>query len=499
MAREIGRGLPCVLGIIILAIALAACGGGGGGVAGSSGTATGVVTDIATGAPVAGVTISDGIGTAVTGANGSFALARPAGKYTLIISAAGYQTSSRVCSITAGSNTVFNLALNRAHAAYVNYTGANSSQWIPAAGMDYIIVAWNDLGMHCAQDDYSYFCILPPFNTLHAQVIKRGSGVVTEGVTVSYSFPKKTDSTLHTNFWSYAARYGWNVAPNVGITGTRLAGTMSLDANNLGFQAVGIPITPYDDDGTWDPYGTATITATDSATGVVLASTAVVAPVSTELDCSNCHGSTDTFLNILKSHDKLSGTSLAADQANGVLHLCAECHADNALGLPGKVGVKSLSLAMHGYHKGNVSPTPGSNSACYNCHPGPNTNCLRGVMYHAGQTCSDCHGDLYAMTASLQNGRRPWLDEPQCGGCHGKRYQENTGVLYRNSVFNNAPEGSMNGKLYCEACHNSTHAEYPSTNAADNLIPRQLQGDGYWLWNCYVCHTDYMPHASMHR
>ena len=40
--------------------------------------------------------------------------------------------------------------------------------------MNYVILAWNDLGMHCAQDDYSYFLILPPFNTLHAQVFERG-------------------------------------------------------------------------------------------------------------------------------------------------------------------------------------------------------------------------------------------------------------------------------------------------------------------------------------
>ena len=33
----------------------------------------------------------------------------------------------------------------------------------------------------------------------------------------------------------------------------------------LSWQAVGIPITPYDDDGTWDPYGTAVITVKNSS------------------------------------------------------------------------------------------------------------------------------------------------------------------------------------------------------------------------------------------
>ena len=81
----------------------------------------------------------------------------------------------------------------------------------------------------------------------------------------------------------------------------------------------------------------------------------MVAPVSTELNCSNCHGTANTFLNILQMHDKNSGTTLVADRANGTLHLCAECHADNALGLAGKPGVKNLSLAMHGFHKDKVN------------------------------------------------------------------------------------------------------------------------------------------------
>jgi hypothetical protein len=36
------------------------------------------------------------------------------------------------------------------------------------------IFAFNDLGMHCYDSDYSVFTILPPFNNLHAQVLRRG-------------------------------------------------------------------------------------------------------------------------------------------------------------------------------------------------------------------------------------------------------------------------------------------------------------------------------------
>ncbi|MBX3667933.1 MAG: Ig-like domain-containing protein [Rhodocyclaceae bacterium] len=39
----------------------------------------------------------------------------------------------------------------------------------------YAVLAANDLGMHCADQDYQIFSILPPFNVVHAQVIKKGS------------------------------------------------------------------------------------------------------------------------------------------------------------------------------------------------------------------------------------------------------------------------------------------------------------------------------------
>ncbi len=39
----------------------------------------------------------------------------------------------------------------------------------------YKVLAANDLGMHCADQDYQIFSILPPFNVVHAQVIQMGS------------------------------------------------------------------------------------------------------------------------------------------------------------------------------------------------------------------------------------------------------------------------------------------------------------------------------------
>ncbi len=53
---------------------------------------------------------------------------------------------------------------------------------LPIAGIDngigatdhYQVLATNDLGMHCADQDFREFSILPPYNVLHAQVLEKG-------------------------------------------------------------------------------------------------------------------------------------------------------------------------------------------------------------------------------------------------------------------------------------------------------------------------------------
>jgi hypothetical protein len=44
---------------------------------------------------------------------------------------------------------------------------------IPANTMQYVVFAWNDLGMHCLNPTYDEAVILPPYNTVWAQVITR--------------------------------------------------------------------------------------------------------------------------------------------------------------------------------------------------------------------------------------------------------------------------------------------------------------------------------------
>ncbi|HMK66582.1 MAG TPA: carboxypeptidase-like regulatory domain-containing protein, partial [Thermodesulfobacteriota bacterium] len=169
-------------------VTITVSGGGTGGTGGTGATGiSGQVKDIATGATVSGALVSDGTRSTTTGSNGSYTLSESAGTYNLTISKSGYLTTYQVAKVTSGATAVVNWALTKSY----------GNQAIPAAGMSYVIFSWNDLGMHCDQDDYSYFMVLPPYNTLKAQVFRRGgegASLITSGITVSYSFAKKKNS-----------------------------------------------------------------------------------------------------------------------------------------------------------------------------------------------------------------------------------------------------------------------------------------------------------------
>ena len=71
-----------------------------------------------------------------------------------------------------------------------------------AAG-DYRVLSWNDLGMHCYNPDFQDIGVLPPWNTLWAQVIRVGDPpqVVTAGITVTFFFTDNTYSVGKSDFW----------------------------------------------------------------------------------------------------------------------------------------------------------------------------------------------------------------------------------------------------------------------------------------------------------
>jgi hypothetical protein len=352
---------------------------------------------------------------------------------------------------------------------------------------NYVIISWNDLGMHCANKNFQNLCILPPYNNLKAQVILRGSSttmpqLITSDVIVNYSIPGNTISTNKTNFWDYEDQlFGVNLPPNIGLTGVGLSGQMAIATpGNDYFFVEGIPVTPYQDNNlqTEDPFQQALVELYDMQNNL-LAQAEPVIPVSNEISCvsSGCHSSE---ANILNEHEEEGGFD-----PNNTPILCAECHSDNALGTPGHPGVPSLSQAIHEAHGEETNN-------CYKCHPGTNTQCLRDTMHTAGMICQDCHGSVAQVGSSIAQGREPWLEEPQCGdaACHGSNYAEEAGKLFKNS--------KGHGGLFCSACHGSPHAIYTSEEPRDNAQIVALQGYAGILTECSVCHGVNPPYPGPH-
>ena len=131
----------------------------------------------------------------------------------------------------------------------------------PGQPSAYVVLAWSELGMHCIDGkDYSVFGVLPPYNTLHAQVIKKAEPpqVIASGMTVTYEAIADTNGSINTtsagktNFWSNVqALFLAGPAPDTGLTGNKVQSTtpqpMSYNATLGVWEAVGIPTVPYDD------------------------------------------------------------------------------------------------------------------------------------------------------------------------------------------------------------------------------------------------------------
>ncbi|MGJ5816770.1 BACON domain-containing protein [Paludibaculum fermentans] len=444
----------------------------------------------------------------------------------------------------------------------------------------YTLVGWNDLGMHCQDgQDYSVFAVLPPYNTIHAHLISKANGLVTNnvGYTLTYEAVKdpltstlNTTSTAKTNFWKYAAALGFgSLAPDMGLKGFKMPGAantpqaMAFSTADNTWVAEGIPIMPYAD-APAAPYPVnyfpmMRLTAKD-ATGIVLATTDIVLPTSDEMDCASCHASNtgtaaarpaagwinrsdaakDVKLNILRKHDdRFKSLPLFQTAAAKVGYnpagleatvpatpiLCYNCHASNALAKDGIAGIKPMTTAMHGMHASVTDPATSqtldsntSRQSCYRCHPGPQTECLRGAMgslktASGGNAieCQNCHG---AMSNVAMPTRTNWLDQPNCQSCHTGTATSNAGQIVYNSVFSSGTNlrvvtdqtfatnpntplaatslyrfSSGHGGLQCEACHGSTHAEYTSPIVNDNVQSNALQGHSGTLAECSTCHS----------
>jgi cytochrome bd-type quinol oxidase subunit 1 len=407
---------------------------------------------------------------------------------------------------------------------------------------EYVLLVWNDLGMHCLSDNDRYFVFLPPANTLNAQLFKRGEKpqIVTQGVKLVYEVqtPYRHPEN-HVRFWEYAKEnFGLDLPVGTGLAGKKVIGEFDVEGNH--FAAKFIPVTPYRDNLPFNPYPLFTIRAVEEETGRILMATRAVAPTSTEMGCRNCHGggwrvdnvsglSDETATRILALHDKYEKTALLEEANAGHPHLCQSCHTDPALAASGK---------KDNYLKGMGA------DACNMCHPTRpegNTGCFRGRHSEYGISCVECHGtiedhalgllkneknlfksaagrlmaNLNPVTVASKKeiiGRMPWVNEPDCQSCHSWFDIANDG--FDGTAFNKWTAGfdalyrsRIDGQgVMCIACHGSTHAVYPATNKydpeRDDIQPLQYQGVAGTIGtegNCKVCHTKKMPFNGHHR
>lgn len=454
--------------------------------------------------------------------------------------------------------------------------GAVASAAGPARAAGYTLLGWNNLGMHCMDGDYGVLSLLPPFNTIDAQLIDPEGRLVDDpvaaGIVVTYEAIADADGSINTtaagktNFWSFVdGLFGVALPVDAGLAGKSMPGPanvpqpMTWDPAAGWFEAAGIPITPYDDAGNKNPYPMMRLVARN-AQGNVLATTDIVLPVSDEMDCRACHASgsgpaarpasgwafdsdaqRDMRLNILRLHDErelsdplFQSALLAAGYAptgleqtvvqQGRSILCANCHLSEALPGSGRPGIAPLTQAIHGLHAGAIDPLTGTSlgdddnrAACYRCHPGSVTRCLRGAMGSAvasdgtlAMQCQSCHGSMSEVADADRVG---WLDEPTCQSCHTGTATVNAGQIRFTSVFDapghrrvapdptfattpNAPAPGLSlyrfstghGGLACESCHGSTHAEFPASHRNDNVQSIQQQGHGGMMVECVACH-----------
>lgn len=56
------------------------------------------------------------------------------------------------------------------------------------AATNFAVVGWNNLGMHCMDADFSVFAILPPYNTVNAQLIDASGHLVTDATDLSLTY-----------------------------------------------------------------------------------------------------------------------------------------------------------------------------------------------------------------------------------------------------------------------------------------------------------------------
>jgi hypothetical protein len=365
---------------------------------------------------------------------------------------------------------------------------------LPTADLgNYYIFANNDLGIHCACPADELMTILPPWNTIRAQVF-RVNGKVKEVVTdpakiiVEYSVPFAQNNLDDPRYQAYLDNIN-KVYPTaegfaavsranpVSIAGTPLAGGAfhPKPEHNM-WIAEGIPLFPPTvsaaGEGTFtDPFGTERqaypailVTVKDAGTGAVLAQrTDVTAPVAFA-NCCTCHKEVykdkfgqyapspiETFREtMIKAHDVKEGTNLDTLVSLGQVIRCSRCHSDPAVGgaTPGyPVSLYPEAVGL------NLPVPPASFTLSYVIHEGHNKKPefhTRWQTMGASESCEACHpgkdtvGCLRGVHVTITEDGTPM--DMKCAECHGDLDTRNSsGQLQDPWSYRTLPE--------CSTCH----------------------------------------------
>ena len=325
--------------------------------------------------------------------------------------------------------------------------------------------------------------------------------------------------------------------------GQGIAGPMRFSDAHLAWEATVTALSPVDRHGRYRPYPLVDITARKNA--AVVARTRIVLPQTTEWGCGDCHGGSAeaTFpgmariaaRNILAAHDRRSRTDLGRQADEGDPVVCAVCHAADA---PAPDRPLNLSAAIHAFHAVYLNDrTDGACSACHASNADGATRFFRGIHHGIGLACENCHGDISSLATGLlmaasehdkpaaqrmlpwladtaagpapADGRRPWINLPDCLGCHVDFEPPDTDVLPPGALSPSAAArfnaGSDDAGILCTGCHGSPHALYPADNPygrdRDDIVPLQFQGTPYPVGangGCRVCHTIDMTDSIHH-
>ena len=388
----------------------------------------------------------------------------------------------------------------------------------------------------------SAWTLSSPGQTLNAQLIKRGASpeIVAENIRIT-----------------------WELGPLTTLQGAgqdkegQRRGTMEPGSDGMSFTA-NIPVTARQTDGVLNPYPLVTLTAEDASSGTVLARSAAVLAVSPGYGCAHCH--TDAGKAILEVHDRHQSTAFLQQAGQGQTIDCRSCHS-GLVSEPqsGKEqeqspkmtagGGLSVSAAIHGWHAPYLLNR--ESDACLTCHTGlgrsrdddvnpPRPLFARDFHVDRGLNCVNCHGALEdhalallaaekaagqgmadpamarikprAVTAVSEiKPRLPWVQEPDCTGCHDFSAKPRLGTASGFNQWTENQTGLFSRRsdnmeaVRCSACHGAPHAVYPARNPVgrdrDNIPPLQYQQHARALGavgNCALCHMEDKDYSAHH-